>query len=376
MFTPEVFFGSVLKLTSIDSFDGVDILFDQFFDNQMDQKSPTDSAFSQFRNSISYDFFKNTYDGSLAGIVPKLPTWNGFRFTGIDGDQLTLYRTKELEDMGYTGSKISDNEESYGLKMYIVLATDLITGAPIAFKESKTNDELALACKIVEKSDSSDIYVYDRLYFCKQLIQAHKTAGSYFVCRLKEGGTFKVVQEFAKSGKKKHTVSICGVKIRLIRVGKLLYATNTTPSMLSDCQVSDVYARRQTSENANRENTVFLGLDHFHGRSYNKIMQEIYACLWLRLICSHICSTQVDFASDFLSRLYKRPNSKRVLRLFIDNFWSLVSSSFAKLSRLFSEKITKSIETRVQGARNYAKKLKYSRKGTYKMHTKTKSVVT
>jgi hypothetical protein len=100
-------------------------------------------------------------------------------------------------------------------------------------------------------------------------------------------------------------------------------ATNIPVSLASDEQLGEIYFRRWGSETANRDTTVNHALDAFHGRDLNKILQEIYACLFLRLATATIVATELDLSKDFLSREYARPCFKQVSRIIAEEIQAL-----------------------------------------------------
>ena len=111
-------------------------------------------------------------------------------------------------------------------------------------------------------------------------------------------------------------VTICGVKMRLIKTyisekdEPIAIATNLLNRDFTDKELGEIYTRRWSSETANRDATVFEALDAFHARSYNGILQEIFACLILRFNTAIVIAEEEDLAKDFLEETYTRPSFK------------------------------------------------------------------
>ena len=203
MFSARNFFFTILRLVSTDSRDGTQIILDELFGKDLEEnRSPSRSALSQFRDSISFTFFHDGYEKIVSAVSHLLPRWNGFRFLGLDGDVYSLPRSADLLAKGFRGHALADHRETHSLKMYTLTATDLISNAPIAFEYSNTSDEISLAVKIVSKTTKTDICVYDRLFESRKLVEAHKTAGSYFVFRLKSKGNFRAIDDFLEKWRK------------------------------------------------------------------------------------------------------------------------------------------------------------------------------
>jgi hypothetical protein len=370
----------MLRLVSTDSRDGTQIILDELFGKDLGEtQSPSKSALSQFRNSVSFTFFQHGYEKMSAALLHSLPRWNGFRFLGLDGDVYSLPRSKDLLANGFRGHALSDDRETHCLKMYTLTATDLISNAPIAFEYSNSSDEISLAVKIIAKTTTTDICVYDRLFESKKLIEAHKTAGSYFVFRLKSAGNFKVIDEFLQSDQDSSVVSICGVAIRLIKTWitekdePIAIATNVPESSLNDHQAGEIYTRRWASETSNRDTTANNALDTFHSRDLNKILQEIYACLILRTITAAVISEQQDLASDFLTREYSRPNFKETLRFIAKMIHKFFSKGREAIVNFLCNIIRRSNEKRKRRSRSSPRELRYKRTKDFPKKTARKT---
>lgn len=88
---------------------------------------------------------------------------------------------------------------------------------------------MEIAVGLEEKS----LTLYDRLFFCKDLVRSHQASGSYFVARLKEDGVvLSEIIEFSKSSKRNFSFEFEGTLIHLIKVVNprtgeaALFATN------------------------------------------------------------------------------------------------------------------------------------------------------
>jgi len=354
-------------LVSSDSLDGTQIVLNSLFGKDLNQEIPSKSALSQYRNSISSSFFQSAYLNACVELDNFIPRWHGMRFLGIDGDVYSLPRNEKLLAEGFTGHAIDEKRETHSLKMYTVTATDLISNAPLAFEYSNALDEISLAIKIVTNTKKSDVCIYDRLFCCAQLIEAHKKAKNFFVFRLKTAGTFKEITEFMNSNNNFALVTICGVQLRLIKTWisekeePIAIATNLPPALITDTQLGEIYTRRWGSETANRDTTVNEALDAFHGRDLNKILQEIYACLFLRLITAITIASEQNLSKDFLTREYIRPSFKQVLRTISEFLHIIVSRGFEYVENITSI-IKRSCEKRIRRKRSAKREVGYPRK--------------
>lgn len=143
---------------------------------------------------------------------------------------------------------------------------------------------MEIAVGLEEKS----LTLYDRLFFCKDLVRAHQGSGSYFVARLKEDGLIlPEIIKFAKSSKRNLSFEFEGTLIHLVklinpRTGEAaLFATNLERSRFKNKEIGDLYALRWEVETANRDMTHTLKMEQWHSNFFNGILQEIYTVLWL-----------------------------------------------------------------------------------------------
>jgi hypothetical protein len=370
-------------MISTDSLDGIQILLNNLYmnsDSLMNSMPPTDSALSQFRNTISFEFFKNIFYNTVESLRCYLPKYKGFRFFGIDGDQYYLPRTEDILRKGYKGYPISDKKETYSAVMYAVIATELMTGASVDFHCSPTNNEIAGALKMISRSRKKDVFVYDRLYYSKELVKAHIEQESYFIIRLKRSGIPKEFKDFIESDKKEEIVYVDNCKLRIVKTGydsnseSIFLLTNLPKSIFSRELLGLIYNRRWRSETSNRETTSTLALDHFHGRDSNKIMQEIYACLWLKLSSAILTASEFSYDTFFDKKKYQIPNIKESLRAFESKLLDLLSNiKIEEFIKKFMVIITRSIEVREHNSRSYEKETSCNRNKGHPVKTAERS---
>ena len=339
--------------------------------------APTGSALSQMRDLVSCDFFKDTFMSSVSSFCGKIrPTWKSFYITAIDGDQFNLPRNENTLSLGYKGVPCGIDIESYGLKMYSTMACDAITGAPITIKTSELLDELhsgiastreAFSIQMASKSNNirpeSNLFLYDRLYMCLDLLDTHKELGSRFVARCKASSTFSEIIEFCNSHEVDSVYEIRGHKLRLTKAThnevEYIYATNIFSETLSREEISWLYFKRWEIETTNRYVTVILGLERFHSKNVNGIKQEIYASLWTLLIAKCAGKNIKNSAEDFAGRLYSRQNTKRIRQFIMDNVVDIFNTYKQKIILQLEILCAKTTRTAERLKRSYPRMRKY-----------------
>jgi hypothetical protein len=242
--------------------------------------APTESAFSQMREKVSYSYFESVFNRTAANFFENLrPAYKGYYLTSVDGDQYLVARSQDALSHGFKGQKCGKNLETVGLKMYLTLATCMISGAPLAITTSEKPNELVSGIETTRKvamnhelilpnkiDPKKQIFCYDRLYFGRDLIDLHRNLCTYFVARCKIGGTFSEVKEFVKSNQAFSDIELFGMKIRLIKARHkdtdFYYATNNFDKDIDNESVSWIYLRRWQSETTNCHAAKTLGIEY------------------------------------------------------------------------------------------------------------------
>ena len=346
-------------------------------------KPPSGSAFSQARDRVSWRYFEWVFEHTATHFCEKnRPLFKGYYLTAIDGDQYLIERNKHTLNAGYSGQKCGKNHESYGLKMYLAFGIDMISGAPLGISISTNPNELALgleSTKKIHKLQSlfnksgldtiKHIFTYDRLYFCRDLIDLHKFQRTGFVVRCKKNGTFSEIKDFIESGKKEVTTEINSIKIKLIKAmhknTTYYYATNIFDEEMTNDDISWIYLRRWEIETTNSHGVNIAKIEHFHSIKPNGIIQEIFASFWAILITKtnrvHLQQTK----EDFRQQTYRRQNSKRVYNELLNNLTDLFSDKSNKildqiceLAKLTTRKITR-LGRVFERIRSYRRNKKY-----------------
>ncbi|MBK8203545.1 MAG: transposase [Bdellovibrionales bacterium] len=249
---------------------------------------PAKSALSKKRGRVSFEFFKEQVDDVIMKYEPHCRTWRGLRVYATDGDQYELPRTEDILNQGYRGYPCADDKETHYPRMYVVHCYDVLGGVTKAFRYSNANEEMHNAMEIAVGLEEKSLTLYDRLFFCKDLVRSHQGSGSYFVARLKEDGwILPEIITFAKSSKRNFSFEFEGTLIHLIKVVNprtgetALFATNLERSRFRNKEINDLYALRWEAETANRDMTHTLKMEQWHSHFLNGILQEIYTILWL-----------------------------------------------------------------------------------------------
>jgi hypothetical protein len=265
---------------------------------------------------------------------------------------------------GFEGRSLSNNRETYQLRMHLTHAYDVLSGVSKALRVSRHQDEIAQACDMVKSFESGSITLYDRLYLSKDLIRIHLKKRNYFVMRAKNKSTLKQIVEALKLRKSVTEIEFEGIKLRVVRCKNTktnshrYFLTNLSMAEVSAKRVDLLYRERWDVEASFKELTDSLQLESWHSRDFNCILQELYARFWMY----NFTKIQIYLGQTKNKRRvgteYFRANTRACVQFIISNFMRFlrrVRSVFKELRSL----IKKSTERRVRYKRSYPRVLKY-----------------
>lgn len=370
-FNPKTLFLTLLNLVGGKNGEGYFHALYKTWDIDSDTiKMPVKSALTKKRARISYTFFEDIAFKSIDSYEPHRRTWRGLRVYATDGDQYELPRTKDILSQGYSGYPCANNTETHYPHMYVVHCYDVLGGVTKAFRYSNKNEEMSLAMEIATNLESSSLTIYDRLFFCKDLVRAHQLSGSFFLARLKEGGlVMPQVLEFASSIKRNLAFEFEGTMINLIKVvnpktgNTTLFATNLSRDRFKNKEISELYALRWEVETANRDMTQTLKVEQWHSHSLNGVLQEVYTTLWL------MNNARIQMAANYRKKCtlenlfkYSKSNFKLIVDIILDSLKDLNRGKFRKVYQRLKYLLQITKESRLRRSRRYLRVIKKSRK--------------
>lgn len=333
-------------------------------------KMPAKSALTKKRGRISYTFVEDIMNETIESYESQRRTWRGLRVYATDGDQYELLRTKDILKNGYSGYPCANDTETHYPHMYVVHCYDVLGGVTKAFRFSNKNEEMALAMEIATDLESKSLTIYDRLFFCKDLVRAHQLSGSFFLARLKEGGlVMPEVLNFANSNKRNFTFEFEGTIINLVKVKNpktgeaALFATNLSRDRFRNKEIAELYALRWEVETANRDMSHTLKVEQWHSHSFNGVLQEIYMALWL------MNNARIQMAQNYrkncsLPKLFEycKANFKLIVDFILDSLEDLARGRHRRINRRLKHLLKVTSESRVRRSRSYLRVTKKSRK--------------
>ncbi len=245
------------------------------------------SSLSAARKKISWIFFRSLVhkiaDLADAELGDQI-LWRGHRVYAIDGSMLNL--PHEFKRIKYR----APNERCFYPQGLLTMLIQLKSGVPCDFVLSRHNAEGRTVAEHLKHVKPGSVVIYDRLYFCKDILKTHLKMSIDAVFRLKRKNTLKEVVKFVESGASEQIVDIVRkgfhTKIRFIRykiAGKEYYlATTLLDAKKYDLQsLKALYHSRWGIEESFKFIKREIELENFHSKSTNGVKQEIACSLLL-----------------------------------------------------------------------------------------------
>lgn len=369
-FDPTTFFHSIVDLSiSERNYTGsINKVWSTFSSSK---NAPFKSALCKIRTRISFTFFREKLEDLLNKYEPQRKAWRGLRIYATDGDQYSLPATQDILDAGYRGYPCKDGQETHYPRMYVVHCCDMITGVTKEFRYANTNQELQLALEIATLLESKSVTLYDRLFFCRDLVTAHATSLSYFFAKCKSGETvLSEIQAFEASSLKKKKVFIEGKEIMLLKIrnpkteDENVFATNLPDKYLKQKKVDELYSLRWGAETNNRDFTETMKVEDWHSTKINGIQQEIYALLWATNMARIQIAKEIKKKETISpeNRTYVSINFKTIMDFFALNLLQLAKTRSRKIITDFKNLMERSKEKRERLSREAPKVVKYEQK--------------
>lgn len=323
---------------------------------------PCKSALSQYRQKINFQFFRDFFLHLNTQSNRLRRTWNGLYVYAVDGLQLTLPRSEDIVDAGYSGRKVSKYRESYMPKMFSTMCYDVLNGVVKDAREHSTLDEISDAESMIGDLEDNSLTIYDRLYCCRKLILKHQENHSYFLFRLREN-MFKQMRPILKSKRRRMTVDIDGVTIHVIKIFNSkskewgYFGSNLPLRHVNEKTVKMLYGLRWEVETSFRDFTQTIKLEQWHSKFINGIRQELYVALTLYNFVKLKILSKHNSAEECTKTVYQRPNFK-LLFTWVTSRLSKIFKGVRGVMRDFEKLLVRSLEKRKRRSRSYKREIK------------------
>jgi hypothetical protein len=330
-------------------------------------KSFTQSAFIQCRKKINHEVYIHLSNKLALEFYTdndaSVKLWNGFRLLAIDGSDINLPNTHELELI------YGKRKNQYGTTfvqakvsvMYDVLNHIVIDSAISPWKTG----EHALAVEHLKASSKGDLIIYDRGYPSFNLIFEHVVREIDFLIRSRIDFSNQT-KSFYESGADSEVVAIkprhsadltdkkygkdTSITVRLVKVNLPNGTTEILISSLIDEErfpndiFKDLYAKRWGVETFYDELKNKIKTENFSGYSQHSILQDFYAAIFVSNVQSLIVGEINDeIALKTKTKLKYKVNNNlsygflknRIISMFFDD--SNINDRTDELRALFKK---------------------------------------
>ena len=325
---------------------------------------PTKGALSQIRSRISFEFIQDIFFDLISRFEPMRRTYRGLRIYAIDGVEFEMPRTDDILNHGYHGRWLGNSKQSWYPKMYLVHAYDVLSGVTKAITYHEQLNEVADAMTTISTLEKHSLTLYDRHYISWKVIKAHLNGGSHFLLRARRS-SFKVVQDFWRSNRRRETIDVDGHPVHLVKVKNPrskevdVFVTSLPETWLTKTAVRDLYTLRWEVETSFRDIVSTLKAEQWHTKSFNGVLQELYARLWLYNYAKIRIQIETKPNKNPLNLVYRKPNLKLLLTWIMENIRKIFKG-VRRLREHFQSLAKMSLETRKRRSRYYPRQLRGS----------------
>jgi len=329
------------------------------------ENMPAKSALCRMRKRISYLFFKDQFEKLIKKADEHRATYLGLIIYAIDGQMLTLPRSKEIADAGFTGRAVKKLRESHYPKGFLTHTYDVLTGVSKTFRLTNRLHEQEDAEEMIGELEKESLVIYDRLYFCIRLIKAHYKKGNHFLFRCRMNAC-KEIQAFLSDPKRPatHSFFLRGkYEVNLVRVFNQqtkkdeVFATSLPLELLRANVIRKLYRLRWEIETSFLELTGITKAEQWHCKTVNGIYQEIYARFWLINYTKLQIHVHTQKPDNPLKDEYERPNFKLLYNFILLSFPKLLKRN-PQVILDFERLRKRSLEKRWHHKRRYKRELK------------------
>lgn len=326
---------------------------------------PAKSALCRMRKRISFLFFKDQFEKLIKKADRHRQTYLGLRIYAIDGQMLTLPRSKEIADAGFTGRAVSKYRESYYPKGFLTHAYDVLSGVTKTFRMSNRLHEQQDAEEMLGELEKESLVIYDRLYFCLRLIRAHYRRGNHFLFRCRSNACKEIMEILADpkrplSGsfflRGKYEVNWVRIVNRQTKKDEI-FATSLPKELLNATLIRKLYRLRWEVEVSFLELTGITKAEQWHSKSVNGIYQELYARFWLINYTKLQIHVQTQKPENPLKDEYEKPNFKLLYNFILLSFPKILKRN-QEVLKDFELLRKKTLECRRHQSRSYKREIK------------------
>lgn len=332
--------GNILEMVASGNESGYDISAQRFFSG-MGKQAPGRASFCEARQKVPCGAFEYLLDEAGAVNAASVELWHDHRLHIVDGTKINLPRSEELLEK-FEAPNTMNGPAHYPQAWMVTLLGGYCLQPLAVTVGCYKSSERDLMRELLPKLKPNDLVLLDRGLGGASVYLDFEKSNLFYVHRTKTSGK-KVpwyIQEFLAKNKRSEIVSIevadkngekLPILVRLVRGPKdsegkrIVFATNLlNEKEYTVAAIRALYRERWSIETTYGRVKNILKLEKFHARSYNGIMQEIYANL---LIISLTAAIEYESSKRLgLDRTKIIPNFKAAMAVVFRNLHSVVGT--------------------------------------------------
>lgn len=273
------------------------------------------SAVTKARNKLSWQLFENIFYEAVDIVHHCYPSaaqhqWNNMFVFAIDGSKYLLPATKELRDRFDPHSGLENSGKGHYPQCLVTTIYDVFRRIPIARSVAAINvSERDEFIKLLPRIPVNQLLLLDRGYPSYELFKIlQEQYAGYYIFRGNAVNTFPAVLQFIESNKEEDIIEIAPsysyshkvtvserkqlqpIQLRVIRLVNAAGEVSVLLTNLLDTErypkddIRALYLRRWEVETYYRDEKVSIEIEKFHSKSYNGIMQELFAVAIMSVI--------------------------------------------------------------------------------------------
>lgn len=384
--------GFILSIVASDKKDGIDIQSGDYFKNLRrsgiianDDQAVQRSGITKARKKLSWKQFEDIGQKAVSLAYELWPDdnayqWHGMNVIAIDGSKHSLPGSEEIRIKYDPESCQLSSCKQYFPQGLVSIAYDPFRGIPIArklshAKASEREDALALMNEI---SLENVLYIMDRGYPSYSMFWQIQNRQSHFLIRCKGKTTFKAVENFLESGKLDEYITISPKSCRtslidapkkelksiVIRAIRYIAEDGNVSALLTDLldtnefstdEIVTLYHDRWEVETNYRHEKCSLGIETFHSRSVNGILQEFYAIGFISVITRLLMVWVNNEKHEAQPRQKIAPQFKNSIKKFASDVAIFVAHNPRRALKLFKEVLEEIGRVKYQRPKNKRK---------------------
>ena len=323
--------GLIFHMAASGNSDGYAITAQNYFSELfgLTKQAPTKQSISEARQKIHHQAFAHLLN--KANLEEHIePLWNGHMVRIVDGTKINTPNTTELREPFEIPNTSSGS--AFYPQAWLVTVMNSASGQPVAAEVGcyRGSSERELFFTMLPQFSPNDLFLLDRGLGGMNVYKEIYQQDQFFLHRVKTSGSTipTYVRKFLENSSKDKVVSVCtdhegeemALLLRLVKGPKdangkrIVFVTNLLDDRrYSRVSILSLYKKRWGIETMYGHLKQSIQIEKFHAKTYNGVMQEVYAHLLVISLAALIaCQSSKKLK---LNSEKKNPNFKSAIRV-------------------------------------------------------------